>query len=413
VELEAKVEATRTSLQQEEEKQRETKSENELLADQKSEFKKDIEALRAESEELGAKVAKQRKEHEELHEDVKLVRDRGFTPEIVNKLKAANIDGAELDALLQQREKRNELNEKVAALEEKESTLTRKIEILPEKIQNLEKKLASKENRLDLLEAQEAVVQDVADILKAAIRDGYTPGQLKALVLLLRKLEIRENPALSINHLLQCLAEAKSLLNLKHEVGLAEKRLDELLKAEDEVRARVEIVQNAVMNGIEKSRKQGEEAIASVGAQARGEVSRVASQSADGIKTVSGAFSEAVNRSVDELARLQEEKGRLEHLVEPAWVLTGIIQYPKCLKTVSPSLVNILLQNLAMWCEQELPNGDVGAFYDIAANEFQLNNAAFPRFRISALIRLGAEGIRRQIVQRLAEEPKQRRFAVL
>ena len=142
VELEAKVEATRTSLQQEEEKQRETKSENELLADQKSEFKKDIEALRAESEELGAKVAKQRKEHEELHEDVKLVRDRGFTPEIVNKLKAANIDGAELDALLQQREKRNELNEKVAALEEKESTLTRKIEILPEKIQNLEKKLA-------------------------------------------------------------------------------------------------------------------------------------------------------------------------------------------------------------------------------------------------------------------------------
>jgi hypothetical protein len=409
LELADKVEETRNASRQEQTKLQETKTKREQLTSETESLQNDVKSLNSKKESLTDEVASLHKVHGALQKNVRKFRERGFTPEVLNKLREAkDIDGPELRDLLQCREKRDKLSMQVDTLEEKEANLTRKIEILTEKIRHLDKKLASEENKLDLLEAQEAVFQEIANILKTAIRDGYNPEQLKALLLLLRKLEIQGNPALSISHLLQCLAEAKGLLHLKHEVGLAKKRLDQFLTAESEAKARVEIVQNTILLGIERSRKQGEEAIASVEAQATNEVKRVASQSAAAIKTLSDAFSEAINRAVNELARVQEETGRLEHLAEPARLLTGIIQYPKCLKPVSPLLVEILLRNLAMWCEQEIPNCDVGAIYDVVANEFQLNNAAFPRFRISALVRLASEEITRLISQRQREDPKGR-----
>jgi hypothetical protein len=408
LELVDKVEETRNASRQEQTKLQETKTKREKLASETENLQNDVKLLSSKKESFIGEVASLHEAHEALQKNVSELKERGFTPEIMAELREANIDGPELHDLLQRRRKRDELRMEVDTLQKKEANLIRETGILTEKNRLLDKKLASKGNKLDLVEAQEAVFQDVANILKMAIKEGYHPEQLKALLLMLRKLEIQGNPALSISHLVQCLAEAKSLLNLKHEVGLAKKRLDEFLMAESEAKSRVEIVQNMVLLGIERSRKQGEEAVAGVEAQATNGVKRVASESAAAIKTLSDAFSEAMNRAVNELGRVQEETGRLEHLAEPARLLTEIIQYPKCLKPVSPSLVEFLLRNLALWCEQEIPNCDVGATYNIVANEFQLNNAAFPRFRISALIRLAAEVITRLISQRQSEEFKER-----
>jgi myosin heavy subunit len=409
LELADKVEETRNASRQEQTKLQETRTKREQLTSETESLQNDVKSLNSKKESLTGEVESLHKVHETLKKNVRKFRERGFTPEIMNELREArDIDGPELHDLLQRRESRNTLRMEVDTLQEKEANLTKKIKVLTEETHRLDKKLVSEENKLDLLEAQEAVFQDVANILKTAIKDGYSPQQLKALLLMLRKLEIQGTPALSISHLLQCLAEAKSLLNLKHEAGLAKKRLDEFLTAESEAKARVEIVQNTVLLGIERWREQGEEAIAGVEAQATNEVKRVASQSTDAIETLSDAFSEAMNRAVSELGRVKEETGRLEHLVEPARLLTGIIQYPKCLKPVSPLLVEILLRNLALWCQQRIPKCDVGAIYNTVANEFQLNNAAVPRYRISALVRLAAEVITRLISQRQSEDHKGR-----
>ena len=408
LELADKVEETRNATRQEQTKLQETKTKREQLTSETGSLQNHVKSLNSKKESLTDAVASLHKVREALQKNVKKFRERGFTPEVLNKLREAkDIDGPELHDLLQRREKRAELKEEVASLEKKESGLISKIDTLTEKIPSIEREIASKENKLDSLEAQEAVFQDVVEVLKAAIKDGYSPQQFRTLLFWLRKLEIRGNPALSVSRLLEVVAEAKNLLTLKQEVRIVERRLDELQNSEAAARAKLESAQNLVLVCIEKAIEKGEEAIAGMGLHAKAEVSRVGSQSVDAIKAVGSAVNEAMCHDVDELARLRQEIGRLESWIEPARILSGMIQSPEILNTVPPALAIALLQNLAVWCDR-FPDSYIAAVYDSAANEFRPNEFVAPRFRISALVRLAVEGITRLISKRLGEDSKGR-----
>jgi hypothetical protein len=162
----------------------------------------------------------------------------------------------------------------------------------------------------------------------------------------------------------------------------------------------------AVLSGIERVRKEGEAAITSVETQAVAEVSKVAIKYAEDIKTVNTAVTEAIRHNVDELAKLQEERGKLESWVRPARTLIGMIQSPEVLKTISPALAIALLQNLAIWCDLKFPNADVAAMYDNVAKEFQQYEFSSLRYRISALPKFAAEAIQKQTAKCLKEESK-------
>jgi myosin heavy subunit len=406
-ELSDKLEATRSMVRQEEAKLQETRAENKRLTSEKRELEKDVVALRTEDEQLTAKVAHLRTENDELQTEVETLRAEGFNPEILSLLKAAHgKNAAEVKALLLTQGKAQELDCEVARLRETSTSLRSDIATLGGKKQRLESRLASATNRLHMVEAQQAAFQEVVEIMKTAINDGYKPEELKALLFWLRKLEIQGDPTQSITHVLKCVAEAKTLLNLKREVCLEEKKLDELLRAEAAARDRVEIVQSEVLSRIETTGRRGEEALARVEVHAEVEVSKVASRSTEAIKTMNDALLETISRAVSELSMVQQEKGRLENLLQPARVLSGILESPDALASVPPSLVIQLLENMARWCEQQFPSDDVGAVYDGIKNEFQLNKWAAPRFRISALVKLAVEAMTKLLLQRQRENPE-------
>jgi hypothetical protein len=317
-ELISEVEATRTLRREENEKLQETQTENKLSLAQKNELENEVQTLQTDKEELSMEVGSLRKEHAAMHEDKKLLESKGFTPQIMTKLKAANDTNAEEDdALLQQREKRNELEVTVATLEGKKLTLGKAVNDLSSKVSRLEKKFASKENKIDILEAKENACQAVFDVLNAAIKEGYTPAQLKAMVLLLRKVEVESDPSLSISHLIECVAEARTLLNLRREVDLTEKRLEELQKAENETSAKIGQAQNTILDGIEMAQAQGEDAISKLSTQAIAEADKIASQAIDTIRNVGNATREAIQCEAEALAKLCEEKGKIEQWVKP------------------------------------------------------------------------------------------------
>jgi chromosome segregation ATPase len=341
VELTDKVDETRTVSRQEETKLLETKTRYEELTSERNRLQKAVNVLSAGKDSLEKAVGSLRKEHDGLVHDVADLEGRGFSPEIVVKLKTAiKKDGAEVVALLEAHEKADELRREVAFLEQRKSDLTSEISILEGRTRKTAEKVAWLQDKHDSLKQQVAAFQAAS------------------------------------------------------------------AKAEAEVQARVETVQNAVLSTIENTRKEGKEAIDSVRAQASAEVNKLASDSANAIRSVSGAVNDGLSHCVDELSKLQKEKGRLEYLLEPARVLNGAIQSPAVLKTLPPTLVITLLRNLALWFDQEFPNADTGAVYNVAENEFHFYEFAVPRFRLSPLVKLAAEALTKQASQRLKEESK-------
>jgi hypothetical protein len=404
-ELISEVEATRTLRREENEKLQETQTENKLSLAQKNELENEVQTLQTDKEELSMEVGSLRKEHAAMHEDKKLLESKGFTPQIMTKLKAANDTNAEEDdALLQQREKRNELEVTVATLEGKKLTLGKAVNDLSSKVSRLEKKFASKENKIDILEAKENACQAVFDVLNAAIKEGYTPAQLKAMVLLLRKVEVESDPSLSISHLIECVAEARTLLNLRHEVDLTEKRLEELQKAENETSAKIGQAQNTILDGIEMAQAQGEDAISKLSTQAIAEADKIASQAIDTIRNVGNATREAIQCEAEALAKLCEEKGKIEQWVKPGRALFSLAQAPDGLEEISPELIIALLQNVAYWIDMKFTDFAVGAVYDGATDGFRFFDTIFPKFRVSALIKLARESIAREMARRSRKE---------
>jgi hypothetical protein len=404
-ELKSEVEATRAVQREENEKCQATKVENAQLLAQRSEHSNEVQTLRTEKEALATEVENLRKELKSLHEDAELLAGRGFTPQIMTKLKAANDTGAgEVDAFLQQRERRNELDVAVATLEKNKLKLGRAVDTLSSRARNLEKEVASQENRVDLLKAQGIAYEAVVDVVNTAITEGLSPEQLKALVLLLKKLEVKGDPYLSLEHLIDCVAEARSLLTLRREVDLTETRLKEVRKAEAEASARIEQAQSTILDGIEKARVQGEEAVNKLNTQAIAEANKLASQAIHTLNGIGGAVRESIRCEAEVLAELRAERGRIEQWVEPGRALFGLFQSPDSLKAISPALVIALLQNVAYWIDLKFTGLSVGAVYEGGTDEFRFFDTAFPKFRVSALIKLARESVAREIARRSREE---------
>ena len=80
-----------------------------------------------------------------------------------------------------------------------------------------------------------------------------------------------------------------------------------------------------------------------------------------------------------------------------------MIQSPEVLDAIPSPMMITLMENLTLWCERHFHAVDVAAFYDVTANEFRFYDYAVPRFRVSALLRLAVEAVRRLILQRLRE----------
>ena len=87
-----------------------------------------------------------------------------------------------------------------------------------------------------------------------------------------------------------------------------------------------------------------------------------------------------------------------------------MIQSPEALDAIPSPMMIVLMENLTLWCERHFHDADVAALYDGAAKEFRSNDFAVPRFRVSALIKLAAEAIRRLLSQRLRGHTKNRRI---
>jgi chromosome segregation ATPase len=294
------------------------------LAAERDELDNCVRALRSEKEDLTAQGERLRKKRDVLRNEMAAAKRRGFTPEILSRLKTAlDKDGAEVDAFLATHEETSGLQKEVDLLIETKTGLTGEVGLLERKKERAQKKYTNLRNRLDLLQASASAFQKAVEHAK----------------------EIAEN------------------------------------------------------------------AIASIGVQARDEVIRVASESEGRVKTVTDAVSTAFVRAIESAAEMEQQKNELKDLLRPARALADILYSADELQAVEPSLVALILERFVLYSEQRYPRAFVNAMYDSVANEFVVNPPFPSLIRLSNVIKLAAEGFRSCMIREERERQSRREGA--
>ena len=361
------VEETREAFVQEEEKLEKTKGELERKRVEADELQENVQSLREENDELRAEVQNSRKEAETLRGNVESLDKAGYTVGIVELLKNswAN-NGDEILEIIGDYEKATEVRTSIQHLMVKEEQLKRSVRTLEKKKQRVEGKLNSAKNSLDLIEAKVSALQKSINIVEAALQRGYSPGQLTGVLDFLENMEIRKNPTLSIQHLIEWVAAGNNLAGLKREIASEEEKIEKLTRIESEIEARIKIAKCDYLRNLDDEK----EAIASIGLEAREEVKNAVIEMRENAK-----------RFNEDLARCMFERGIIEQLrssLEPAMALMGLPPFPNLLETVSGSTVIAMLENVGIWLEHRFPGAVAKVIYNPGVKEFASNDFASP-----------------------------------
>jgi hypothetical protein len=280
-----------------------------------------------------------------------------------------------------------EVRTSIQRLELKEEAVKDRVTSLEQKEKRLIGKLTLEKNALGSVRSQKSAVQKVADLIEVAFRRGYTPEDLISIFVWLERMEIKKQPKQSIQRLIELFAEARELSTLKQNKIAVEAKVMKLRQTRINLEADIEFQKVTAERTLEEIAENNKEALASAAAQFKEEVSQAISEMAEKAK----AASEVLDRSKNEPARLLHE----------------MIQNPEILDAIPPPLMIVLMENLALWCERHFHSADVAVTCDGASNEFRFNDFAAPKFRVSALIKLAAEAIRKLLSQRLREHTQE------
>ena len=381
-ELSAESERRREALKQEKAWLKEAVADRKQIGAEKKLLETDVHELREERKALTIEVQSLRREADEHKTAVAKLETQGYTKKVMARLKHTSVKNED-EALLVlcDQQTATEVRTSVQCLKIEEAASKDSVISLKLKEQRLAGKLASKKNTLDSVKSQISVIQKVTDVVEAAFRRRYAPGDLISILVWLEKMEIQKQPQQSIQRLIELFAEAKGLSKLKQDKIALETEVMKLRTTRSTIEADIEFQKVLAERALEEQVESNKETLKSVATQFKEEVSQTISEMAEKMS----AASEILDKSKNEPVRL----------------LYAMIQSPEILDAIPPPMMIVLMENLTLWCERHFHNADVAVVYDVAANEFRFNDFAVPRFRVSALIKLAAEAIRKLISQRL------------
>jgi hypothetical protein len=303
---------------------------------------------------------------------------------VISRLKCAWVkDEDEALSALYDQQTATEVRTTVQRLKLEKEALKDSVTSLKLKEERLAGKLTSEKNALDSVKSQISVIQEVTDVVEAAFRRGYTPEDLISILVWLAKMEIQKQPKQSIHRLVELLAETKGLSKLKQDKIAVEEEVTKLRQIRSKLETDIEFLKVVAGRGLEEMVEDSKESLMSV-----------AEQFKKGFLRAIAELTEKMNAASEVLDKSKNE---------PARLLYEMIQSPEVLDAIPPPMMITLMENLSLWCERHFCTADVAVIYDGFENEFRFNDYAVPRYRVSALIKLVAEAVRRLISQRLRE----------
>jgi hypothetical protein len=377
----------------------EAESECERIDSVNRELSKQTEELDRTKQKLTKEVAQKIEELDNLCAEIKGLQRKGFTAEIVRKIKVIeDRSGSDLLSQVKTVEKYNYVKREVSSLTEQKDGLDREIQALERKQRKMDERVVSQKNKFDALKLQTLTFKRAVEVATSFLKDGYTPENLESLKYGVELLKIREDPTLSIERLVSGLSKHKGLFMLDKKLRERRGELALLEKAVGDAEAKLEVIRELTLGTIEETRDAALEAIKKTSnqndASSKSMMEKLESQVTEYLSRIDGHVEQTMGTlraSLDVWSELQKQKGKLEDEINYGLILLGVLQSPEYLKKIPASLAAQLLDRLRLWTEMNLPNVKITPSKNVSNKELSLS--PWQNYKLSALIECASEGL--------------------
>lgn len=363
--------------------------------------------LEQETGRLSDEISEKAMELDNLQERIDGFQERGFTPEIMNKLESMVDRGG--DTLLKQVEsvdKYHEAMKNFSRIKKYEGHLVRKIRALEKKEKQTQDSLDSLKNRIDDMKLQAMSIKDAVDVVILLLNRGYRVEDVKAVAYGLEFIGIEDDPDLSISRLVAGLKKQKGQAILTKKVTRKRQELNELEKAFEDTKMRSRIAEEETLKSIQEVENSSIQAIQST-TEVANQVLTATCEKFDNRAQASlqdfGVRAEDKIKWIEEQNRqrieFEHQKVLSERDIRYGKFLQSILESDKFLSTVDLQWVLTLSQRIRLWIRTNLPYETVFPSDSVCQRQFGLSR--YQPYNASVLAELvvaalEAESLRQQ-----------------
>jgi len=369
---------------------------------EKQELTQDIGSLRTEKASLQKDIDNKRAESGSLCDKVEELQKRGFTQTIATRLsESVDLNGPKVWNVLESVDARNRLLDEIDTKQVAKEQLESEVSSLETKKQKTKNSHYSAEKKLATVEAKANVLGDVVGLVESGLKAGYKIEDLRALLSYLIEKNVEKRPSQSLAHLLQRVEAVKSWEDLREETFLAENRLTEIQRLEEETKGRVDLVEKVSVKAIEQEK--------AVGLKAINDYSYSIKTWLHDLAQAFQAEFEKAKANGAAAARLEQQAVQWKALIASAQALMGILESTEQLKAVQPATMIGLLERIRDWVHLRWADTLVGLSYDPLTQELHAGLNPLYYVKIWALIGVAVQAIIQQLKKEEAETTKSMR----
>jgi len=375
------------------------------LNHERKETLEEIVRLKQRKEKLTKEIKDTSGELGQLKAQAARLRENGFTPEILKKIKIIeDRSGPELLAQVETAEQYSNIKKEISNLKELKARLMKEVQTRKARKKAISRKILSEKNRLDELKLRTNTFKEAVAVVSSLIRSGYTTEDLRSLRYGLDMLGINEDPHFSVTRLVKGLRKQKSIVKLEDCLAGKRAELHGLKKAIADAKAELKVTRQ-IANAFDELKKAGVKAINESTEEAKSGIAHNKTAFESYVKDSIGMLVDQIRVIMKEFradlgqwSDLQQQIGKLQDLLLPGQVLVGMLQSTDYLEKIPIDLVVQLLERLYLWSEINLPDAYIHPSQKIRNKLFHIQ--ILPRCKPTVMIEIAYEGFREIMIQK-------------
>jgi len=366
---------------------------------------KEIVRLKQRKEKLTKETKDTSGELTQLKAEAARLRENGFTPEILKKIKVIEDRSASgLLAQVETAEQYHNIKKEVSNLKELKARLKEEVQTRKARKKAISRKILSEKNRFDELKLRTNTFKEAVAVVSSLFRSGYTTEDLRSLRYGLDMLGINGDLRFSVTRLVKGLKKQKSLVKLEDCLVGKKAELHRFKKAIADVKADLKVTRQ-IANAFDELKEAGVKAITESTEEAKAGIAYNKTAFESHVKDSIGMLVDKIRVIMEEFRAdlgqwgdLQQQIGKLQDLLLPGQVLLGMLQSTNYLEKIPLDLVVQLLERLALWGEINLPDAYTPLSQKIRNKLYDIQ--ILQRCKATVMIEMAYESFREIMIQK-------------
>jgi chromosome segregation ATPase len=355
-------------------------------------------SLRSEKDKLTLEIAKQRETVDELSErknklekGLQELKGRGVEDKTIQRFNSVNF-GTNIELLqrISTAEEHTGLVEENRALKERNADLSKGNRELDEAIGKKTRACEELDSQIAEKQATIGAWSDSVKTVTEAVRKGYGNALLRALIDGLSSVEVKGDPQLSADRLLQTLLKAREAEEVERQLASSKARLEALNGELEQSRATLKAIKDDTLAEIQRAGGKAAKELETLRNNAESEYSKYVETQKQQIEATGNTLTDQYTSMVDERktslsklsddlsvklneynetvakwGRLKQKVGMYEELLSHGYIFLGILKNPNVIREVPIGTIATLMDRITDWIRLNMGNVTTQPTWDI------------------------------------------------